>query len=146
MSGFRLEEPYLRGLALDRRDGYAQQVQVGNKLRGAGVVSGKESSDRLVVVRVDLLDDLQVAVERREIEAVEFGVEVHALDAVDGVERLDGMAGVHVEYVEGRRAAIDDEQTMRRFIERECDGLSGGGQLEPREDLIACAVYDAYLT
>src|ERR1019366_6121265 len=89
-SGFRLEYPDLRGLAFDRRDRDAQKIQVGDELRGSSVVSGKESSDRLVVVRVDLLDDLQVAVERREIEAVEFGVEVHALDAVDGVERLDG--------------------------------------------------------
>src|ERR1700741_4245430 len=109
------------------------------------MVASEEAGYFLVVVRVRLLNHLDITIQRRKVESLEFGIKIHSLDSIDGVQGCNRSARIHIEHIERSWTASCHKQAPMSFIESQCYRLCRRQKLETGEDAVCAPINNAHL-
>src|SRR5260370_25972326 len=100
----------------------------------------EKTSDRLISIDIDLLNNLNVAVECREVDAMKMNIEVHPLDAVDSIESREKPPGIEAKHIKGSRFAVSDEEALPGLVPGQGNRSPFDPTLEPRKNSRPCAL------
>src|SRR5205807_3069631 len=106
------------------------------------MVTSEKARHFLVMVRVGLLDELDITIQRRKVKSLDFGIEVHSLDSIDGVQRRNRSTRIHIEHVERSWTTRCHKKATVSFIEGQCDRLRGRCELETGKDAVCAPIHN----